>query len=132
MRPAAPAWIIPIAIAALLCSCASHPAAEIGQGARVRLQTGADASAWQGATIGTVGDCMAAMVGEPPDEPVRMKVIGLNDVTRMQVSSRYDGLRDREGAVRGWAPGADTTGEQWREVALDAVRAKQGNCSPGF
>jgi hypothetical protein len=116
----------------LLCSCTRNAEPEIGQGARVRLQTGSDAAAWQGATIGTVGDCLAAMVGEPPEQPVRMKVIGLNDVTRMQVSSRYDGLRDGEGAVRAWAPGADTTGEQWRDVALDAVRAKQGNCSPGF
>lgn len=121
-----------VIIAGLLSSCAAESAHDVGQGARVRLQARSLGPAWHPATIGAVGDCMAAMVGEPPDQPVRMKVIGLNDVTRMQVSSSYDGLRDGAGTVRAWAPGADTTGEQWREVALDAVRTKEGNCLPGM
>lgn len=128
-----PRWMIAtVMMFHLLSSCGPQAAAGVGEGARVRLQARSLGPAWHQATIGAVGDCMAAMIGEPPEQPVRMKVIKLEDVTRMQVSSRYDGLLDAEGAVRAWAPGADTTGEQWRDVALDAVQAKQGNCLPGF
>lgn len=105
-------------------------ATDVGRGARVRIQT--NGTRWDGADIGAVGGCMAAMIPEPPEQPVRVRVIALGDVTRMQVSSRYDGLPDANGARRAWAPGADTTGEQWREVALDVVRQKHGNCVIGM
>jgi hypothetical protein len=77
-----------------------------------------------------LGDsCMSAMVGEPPDRPVRFTVVDFTDVTEMLVSERFDGLPGPDGTARKWAPGADTTREEWRKADLGPMREKHGNCS---
>ena len=73
---------------------------------------------------------MAVMVGEPPDRPVRLRVVDFAEVTKMLVSDRYDGLPGPDGSPRKPGPAPDTAGERWRKVDLDALRKKQGDCLP--
>jgi hypothetical protein len=130
MKPLGPVWVI---TAGLLSSCAAESAHDLGQGARVRVQARQLGTGWHTGSIGTVGgECKAVMVGEPPDRPVRLTVVDFADVADLLASDRYDGLPGPDGAPRKMAPGADTTGEGWRKVDLEALREKHGGCLGGM
>jgi hypothetical protein len=117
---------------ALLCACSPDTVTEVGYAARVRVQARQLGPGWHAATVGRLGDtCMTVMVGDPPDAPVRLDVVDFADVAEMLVSDRFDGLPGPDGTLRKWAPGIDTTREEWRKVDLGAMREKHGNCSRG-
>jgi hypothetical protein len=122
-----------IIVAGLLSSCAAEPEQELETGARVRVQARQLGTGWHTGSVGTVGgECMTVMVGEPPERPVRFKALDFADVAELLVSDRYDGLPGPDGAPRTMVPGADTTGEGWRKVDLEALRRKTGGCLNGF
>lgn len=113
----------------LLSSCGPEPVSDLAYAARVRVQARQLGTGWHTASIGSIGgECMAVMVGEPPDRPVRLKVVDFADVADLLASDRYDGLPGPDGKPRTLAPGADTTGEVWRKVDLEALRRKHGGC----
>jgi hypothetical protein len=115
---------------ALLSSCGPEPVSDLAYAARVRVQARKLGRGWHTGSIGTIGggECKAVMVGEPPDRPVRLMVVDFADVADLLASDRYDGLPGPDGAPRRMAPGADTTGEGWRKVDLEALRKKHGGC----
>ncbi|HEY7767967.1 MAG TPA: hypothetical protein VIB55_07275 [Longimicrobium sp.] len=120
------------ALTAFLCGCSSNTVTEVGYAARVRVQARQLGPGWHAATVGRVGGtCMTVMVGDPPEAPVRVDVVDFGDVAEMLVSDRFDGLPGPDGTPRKWAPGADTTREEWRKVELGPMREKHGNCSRG-
>jgi hypothetical protein len=112
-------------------SCGPRPAADVGPAARVRVQAHGLGPGWHPGEFGQVATCSAVMIGDPPERPVRLRVIDLDQITAMRVSDRYDGLPGPDGAPRSWRLGADTTGEGWRGVSLDALRKKYAGCLPG-
>ena len=117
----------------LLSSCGPEPVSDLAYAARVRVQARQLGTGWHTGSIGTVGgECKAVMVGEPPDRPVQLKVVDFADAADVLVSDRYDGLPGPDGAPRKMAPGADTTGEVWRKVDLEALRRKHGGCLGGL
>ncbi len=119
---------------ALLSSCRPEPVSELAYAARVRVQARQLGTGWHTGSIGTIlgGECKAVMVGEPPERPVRFTVVDFADITVLLVSDRHDGLPGPDGKPRTLAPGADTTGEGWRKVDVEALRRKHGGCVDGM
>lgn len=130
-RPArvALSWLAAPLLAAPGCSGHTDPprpdAPLVAPGARVRVVAERLGPGWHAGLVGTVGDCVVVMVGEPPDAPVRVYPVEFADVAELRVSSRYDGAGD---PPRRWSPGADTTGERWTQVDAAALRARYGEC----
>lgn len=102
--------IVAAALAVLLASaCAGKeepPALTFG--ARVRIQSQSLGPGWHRGSVGTVGDCMVVMIGEPPVNPVRLKPIDFADVADVEVS--------------------DSTEQRWTPVPIEPLRAKHGGC----
>lgn len=119
---------------ALLSSCGPEPVSDLAYAARVRVQARQLGTGWHTGSIGTIrgGECKVVMIGEPPDRPVRFTVVGFADVDDLLASDRYDGLPGPDGKPQTLAPGADTTGEGWRKVDLEALRQKHGGCLGGM
>ncbi|HEY0023084.1 MAG TPA: hypothetical protein VGB24_09240 [Longimicrobium sp.] len=116
----------------LLSACGPEPVSDLAYAARVRVQARQLGKGWHTGSIGTLANsCMTVMVGDPPDAPVRFDAVDFADVDELLVSDRFDGRPGPDGTVRKWAPGADTTREEWRKVDLGAIREKHGNCSRG-
>lgn len=121
--------VITVLLAASGCSGHSDPprpdAPRVAPGARVQVVAERLGPGWRAGLVGTVGDCVVVMVGEPPEAPVRVYPVEFADVAELRVSSRYDGAGD---PPRRWSPGADTTGERWTQVDVSALRTRYGAC----
>lgn len=123
---AIPARARPIVAVMLTTTACGNPTPEVGPDARVRIVTDQLGPGWHGGLVGSVGECAVVMIGDPPDAPVRLYPIQFSDIRGLRVSDRYDGAGD---PPRGWAPGADTTGERWTEVPVQALRDRYGDCA---
>jgi hypothetical protein len=98
----------------------------VGPGARVQVVAERLGPGWHGGLVGSVGECVVVMVGEPPEAPVRLYPVEFAEISRLRVSDRYDGDGD---PPRRWTPGADTSGERWTQVSLQALVGRYGDCT---
>lgn len=122
-------------LAALLLATApacggSAPAPALQPAARVRVVADGLPPGWHAAETGTVGDCLMLMVPQPPENPTRLIPVSLEQVADLRVSSLFDGRAGPQGAPRAYTAGADTTGEEWLRVDLEALRRAHGDCVP--
>lgn len=104
--------------------------------ARARLLTKADTAShlWAVGTLVNVNnrtDCFAVRAPIDGPEGSGSRFYLLSGVHRLQISTRYDGMPDPEtGKPRRYAPGADISGETWREVSPDLLAAQPADCMP--
>lgn len=114
-----------LAAVVVLAGCGRADAPPVGPDARVRIVADRLGPGWHGGLVGSVGDCAVVMIGDPPAAPVRLYPVQFSEIRELRVSDRYDGAGD---PPRGWTPGADTTGERWTSVPVEALRARYGDC----
>jgi hypothetical protein len=116
--------VLPLLIATAACAREAEPA-ELNADARVRIVSERLGPGWHDGMVGAAGSCVVVMVPQPLPGPVRLRPIRLDDISQLQVSRRYDGTGS---PPRLWTPGADTTGEGWRPIAIQALRARYSGC----
>lgn len=120
-------------LTALALGCggpSAGPPGVLHPSARVRVMADALPRGWHVAEVGAVGECLAILVPQPPEQPVRLVPVSLRDVADLRVSSLYDGAPGAQGGPRTYAAGADTTAERWLAVDLEALRREHGDCTP--
>lgn len=97
-------------------------------GARVRLMAPALGADWQIGMFNRLRvepPCYLILLFEPGRTRRIRATVSIRDITRLQVSTLYDGRERLEPAE----PTADTyVNESWRDVSLDAVRAADQLC----
>lgn len=100
-------------------------AAPLEYGARVRVASERLAPGWHPAVVGTVGECLSVMVLEDGPRP-SFSGVPYESLTALEVSSFFPGGEEPQQ----YRIGADTAGEEWRPLDVDAVRARYGGCLP--
>lgn len=114
-----------LAVIAIAACGRTDAAPEVGRDARVRIVAERLGPGWHGGHVGSVGECVVVMIGDPPNEPVRLYPVEFSEIRELRVSDRYDGAGTPR---RGWTPGADTVGERWLNVPVQALRDRYGGC----
>ena len=118
------ASVLPLFIATAACAGEAEPA-ELNADARVRIVSERVGPGWHEGMVAAAGNCVVVMVPQQLPAPVRLRPVRLEDISQLQVSRRYDGGGS---PPRLWVPGADTTGEGWRPMPIQALRARYTGC----
>jgi hypothetical protein len=118
------------------CSPTADPDVTLQPGARVQFAEDAAAELWTAAIVGHVGsgqddDCTTLMVPDSWEQPERYRIVRLDAVGALRVSTRYDGLPGEDGRPRATSVPPDTVGEGWTPLPIDAVRRRYAGCEPG-
>lgn len=98
--------------------------------ARVRFMAPHLGPGWHTGEVGTIGECVTVLLPEPADAPVRLTPVAFERIGELRVSSVYDAEPGPRAPARTYTAGADTTGERWIPVDLEAVRRQYGGCTP--
>jgi hypothetical protein len=120
--------IFPLLFAA--CSRAEPADVELMAGARVQFT----AQGWRTPTNGIVGkveECTALMVPDSWESANSFRVVRIDSVHELRVSTRFDGATGDDGKRRVVKLPLDSAGERWTAVSAKALRARYGGCEPG-
>lgn len=124
-----PAGAACLALALCACSRASPADAELAQGARVQF-TAAGWRTWTGAIVARVEDCTALMVPDSWESANGFRIVRIDSLLQLRVSTRYDGRAGADGRRRTVRLPLDSAGEAWTTMPVQAVRARYGGCEP--
>lgn len=123
-------WAVGAALLACAgCSRAPAPEAELLPGARVQF-TAQGWRTWTGGIVGKVEACTAVMVPDSWEQANSFRVVRIDSLQELRISTRYDGRTGTDGRRRIVKLPLDSAGEAWTEVAAGALRARYGNCEP--
>lgn len=124
-------WLRGCCTGLLLAACTPPPssAVELHSGARVQFSA-AGWSAWTPAIVGKVGNCTALMVPASWDTAASFRIVRLDSVQGLRISTRYDGRTGTDGERRTVKLPPDTAGEEWTAVSAEAIRTRHGGCEP--
>jgi hypothetical protein len=110
-------------------ACTREAPPQLRSGARVQFTAPPSVQPWTTAIVGTVGECTAFMVPDDWVSPSRFRVVRIDSVEALRVSTRYDGLTGEDGRRRTVKFPPDTTGEGWASLNVRALQARYGACS---
>jgi hypothetical protein len=119
-------WAVCLCVLQAACEGAAPP--ELPSGARVQFPSPRPAGQWTAAIVGKVGECTALMVPDDWTAPNRFRVVRIDSVRELRISTRYDGLPGDDGRRRTVKLPPDTVGEGWTSLPLRALRARYGAC----
>ena len=117
-----------VCVCVLQAACKEEPPPELPSGARVQFTAPRPAGRWTAAIVGKVGECTALMVPDDWTTPNRFRVVRIDSVQGLRISTRYDGLTGDDGRVRNVTLPPDTVGEGWTSLPLRPLQARYGAC----
>ncbi|WP_420127742.1 hypothetical protein [Longimicrobium sp.] len=114
-----------------LGACTRAPSAppELAPGARVQF-IAPGSPTWTGGIVGRVEECTALMVPDSWDSASGFRVVRIDSLRELRVSTRFDGLAGEDGRRRTVKLPLDSAGEAWTTLPVKAVRARYGGCAP--
>lgn len=124
-------WLLAACVALAWGACARGPAAdaELRPGARIRF-TATGWRTWTAGIVGKVEECTALMVPDSWDTANSFRVVRIDSLRELRISTRYDGRTGDDGRRRVVKLPLDSAGEGWTRVPASAVRARYGGCEP--
>lgn len=122
-------WAACAALLAAGCSPAPAAQAELLPGARVQF-TAQGWRTWTGGVVGKVEECTALMVPDSWESANSFRVVRIDSLHQLRVSTRYDGRTGDDGRRRVVKLPLDSAGESWTEVPASALRVRYGGCEP--
>lgn len=103
--------------------------AELMQGARVQF-TAQGWRTWTGGIVGKLEACTALMVPDRWDSASSFRIVRIDSLRELRISTRYDGRTGADGLRRTVKLPLDSAGEAWTALPAEAVRARYGGCEP--
>lgn len=124
-------WVLAACAALVLGACTrtSSATVELPPGARVQF-TAAGWRTWTGGIVGKVEECTALMVPDSWENANSFRVVRIDSLLALRISTRFDGLAGDDGRRRTVKLPLDSVGERWTAVPVNAVRARYGGCEP--
>lgn len=112
------------------CTRASAAPPELPPGARVQF-TAEGWRTWTGGIVGKVAECTTLMVPDDWDSASSFRVVRIDSLRELRISTRFDGLTGDDGRRRTVKLPLDSAGEAWTTLPVDELRERYGRCEPG-